>query len=375
MNDPPPLNPSERLISLDVFRGLTIAGMILVNNPGSWSHVYAPLRHAEWHGWTFTDLIFPFFLFIVGVAIPFSRRLQSGESHSRLLLRMARRSAILFGLGLFLSGFPYFDFSTIRIPGVLQRIAICYFIVSFIYIKTRIKGQAITAAALLLTYWLLMKLFPVPGYGAGVLDKEGNFAGYIDSLFLQGHMWKVSKTWDPEGIVSTIPAIVTTLFGVFTGQWLRAQKSSVEKAAWIFATANACLLAGWIMHIWLPINKNLWTSSYAVFMAGMALHGLGLCYWFIDIQGYKRWALPFVAYGRNAIAVFVLSGLLARITILIKITLDDGSQIALKTYLYQHLLASWLSPINASLAFAITYVLFWLAVMLILHRKRIFITI
>ena len=377
MANPPALNHPERFSSLDAFRGLTIAGMILVNNPGSWSHVYPPLRHAEWHGWTFTDLIFPFFLFIVGVAMPlaFSRRLERGDSELQLILRVVRRFFILFGLGLFLNGFPNFDFSTIRIPGVLQRIAVCYLVVSVIYLRTGIRGQAITTAALLIAYWLLMKLVPVPEYGAGILEKHENFAAYIDRLFLQGHMWSATKTWDPEGIVSTIPAITTTLFGVLTGHWLRTTRDATEKAAWMFVMANVCLLIGWIIDIWLPINKNLWTSSYAVFMAGMALHVLAFCYWLIDIQGHRRWALPFVVYGRNAIAVFVLSSLVARVIILIKITLDDGSQLALKTYVYRNFFSLWLSPTDASLAFAISYVLFWLALMFILYRYKIFIRI
>lgn len=370
-------NQPERLISLDVFRGFTIAGMILVNNPGSWSHIYPPLEHAEWNGWTFTDLIFPYFLFIIGVAIPlaFSRRMERGDSKASLVVQVFRRAAILFALGLFLSGFPYFDFTTIRIPGVLQRIAVCYLVVSLIYLRSGVRGQAILTAALLAGYWLMMKLVPVPGYGAGVLEKEGNFAAYIDSLLLQGHMWSATKTWDPEGIVSTIPAIATTLFGVLTGEWLRSKREPVEKAGWMFVIANVFLIAGWVMDTWLPINKNLWTSSYSVFMTGMALHGLGLCYWLVDIKGHTRWTVPFVAYGRNAIAVFVFSGVLARTIALVKVTLEDGSSVSLKAYFYDNYLLSWLPPINASLAFAIVNVVGWLAVLLIFYRYRIFIRI
>lgn len=377
MVNPPALNHPERLLSLDAFRGFTIAGMILVNNPGSWSHIYPPLRHAEWHGWTFTDLIFPFFLFIVGVAIPFSltKRLERGDPKKALFLRILRRAVLLFALGLFLHGFPKYDFYTIRIPGVLQRIAVCYLVASVVFMQTRLTGQVAFTAALLIVYWLMMKLVPVPGYGAGILGKEGNLAAYVDGLFLQGHMWSATKTWDPEGIVSTIPAIATTLFGVLAGHWLRSPRSSDERAIGMFVAANTCLVIGLIMDIWLPINKNLWTSSYTVFMAGMALHGLALCYWFIDIQGYAGWAKPFVVYGRNAIAVFVLSSLVARITTLVKINLADGSQVALKTYLYDNLFLTWLSPIDASLAFALSYVLFWLAVICILYRYKIFVTI
>lgn len=377
MVNPPTLNHPERLLSLDAFRGFTIAGMILVNNPGSWSHIYPPLHHAEWHGWTFTDLIFPFFLFIVGVAIPFSltKRLERGDPKQALFLRILRRAVLLFALGLFLHGFPKYDFSTIRIPGVLQRIAVCYLVASVVFMQTRLTGQVVFTAALLIVYWLLMKLIPVPGYGAGILEREGNFAAYIDQLFLEGHMWSATKTWDPEGIVSTIPAIATTMFGIFTGLWLRAERSQIEKGAWIFVAGNVCLIVGSVMDIWLPINKNLWTSSYSVFMAGMALNGLGLLYWTMDIHEYRRWGTPFIIYGRNAIAVFVLSSLAARITTLVQIPLEDGSEITLKTYIYQNFFLTWLSPIDASLAFALSYVLFWLALMFILFRYKIFVTI
>ena len=225
-------NPSGRLLSLDFFRGSTILAMILVNNPGSWSHVYPPLLHAKWHGWTFTDLIFPFFLFIIGVAIvyAFSKRISSGAPKIDLYKKIIRRTLIIFALGLFLSGFPYFDFSTIRIMGVLQRIAICYLVASIIYLHTDWKGQLGWAIGLMLAYWAMMEWIPVPGVGPGSYEKGANFAAYIDSMFLEGHMWSVSKTWDPEGIISTIPAISTTLFGVLTGHWMRSDKNPIEKA-------------------------------------------------------------------------------------------------------------------------------------------------
>jgi predicted acyltransferase len=220
-----------RLTSLDVFRGATIAGMILVNNPGSWSYVYPQLRHADWHGWTFTDLIFPFFLFIVGVAIvfSFSRRVELGYSRVKLFGKVVRRTIILFALGLFLNGFPEFNFSTIRIMGVLQRIAICYFFASVIYLTSSVRWQAFWSFALLFIYWGLMEFVPVPGIGAGLYEKGRNFAAYVDSLILKGHMWSATKTWDPEGIVSTIPAISTTLFGVLTGHWLRRREARKKR--------------------------------------------------------------------------------------------------------------------------------------------------
>jgi predicted acyltransferase len=366
---------SERMVSLDVFRGITIAGMILVNNPGSWSYVYGPLAHAEWHGWTPTDLIFPFFLFIVGVAITLSLegRIARGESQRKIFLRILRRSIILFALGLFLNGFPFFKLSTIRIPGVLQRIALCYFFAALIFMKTKIRGQAATAIALLAVYWLLMKLVSVPGYGAGVLDKDGNLAAYLDNLLMHGHLWR--PTWDPEGILSTIPAIATTMFGILTGHWLKSNRTIVEKAYGMLFAGIVGIVLGQIMNVWFPINKNLWTSSYVVFTAGMALLFLGACYWLVDGKGFKRPLTPFVIFGVNPITVFVLSGVVARLMGLYQVAQPDGTPVTLKTYIYQNLFASWAGPLNGSLFFALAYVFAWLAPMTILYRKKIFIKI
>lgn len=378
--------PAGRLVSLDAFRGFTIAGMILVNNPGSWSYVYPQLRHAEWNGWTFTDWIFPFFLWIVGVAmtLSFSRRMAQGSTKGKLVLHTVRRSAILFLLGLIMAGFPFgllfdhvFSFSTIRIPGVLQRIGVCYFFASMIFLYTGVCGQVIWTVALLTVYWLLIKLVPVPGYGAGVLEPIGNLAWYIDSNLLRGHTWSAAPVpgFDPEGILSTIPAIATTLFGVLTGHWLRSNRSKEEKTAWMFVAGNACLLLGSILDMWLPINKNLWTSSYSIFMTGWALICLATFYWLMEVKGYTKWAKPFVVYGMNAIAVFFLSGILARILMLIKVTAADGSAVALKNYLYQNIFQAVAGPMNGSLLFAISYVVFWWAIMAILYRMKIFIKI
>ncbi|MCS6806122.1 MAG: DUF5009 domain-containing protein [Blastocatellia bacterium] len=366
---------AERLVSLDVFRGITIAGMILVNNPGSWSHVYRPLQHAEWHGWTPTDLIFPFFLFIVGVAITLSlpKRLARGDSRRALFAQIVQRTLILFALGLLLNGFPFYDLSKIRIPGVLQRIALCYFFASLIFMWTKLKGQVMFTVALLILYWLLMTLVPVPGYGAGVLEQEGNLAAYVDYRLLRGHLWK--PTWDPEGLLSTIPAIATTLCGVLTGYWLKAARSVSEKTRGLLLAGLAGVLLGQLMDVWFPINKNLWTSSYVVFTAGMALLCLGACVWFVDGLGYRRLVTPFVMYGVNPIIVFVLSGLLGRLMVIYKLTQPDGSSVSFKTYVYEHFFASWAGPMNGSLLFAIAYVIAWLIPLAILYRKKIFIKI
>ena len=364
----------KRLSSLDAFRGITIAGMILVNNPGSWSHVYPPLLHSEWNGWTPTDLIFPFFLFIVGVALTFSLEKQLNVHDRRYVyLKIARRTLILFGLGLFLSGFPYYNLAKIRIPGVLQRIAVVYCIASVITLNTRVKGQAWTMAGLLLLYWGLMKLIPVPGHGAGDLSATGNLAAFVDNKLLHGHIWK--ETWDPEGVLSTIPAVATTLSGVLTGHWLRSGRDKQEIAGWMFVAGWIAIVVGLFWGIVFPINKSLWTSSYVVFTSGAALQFLAFCYWLIDVKGIKKWAHFAIVYGMNAIAVFVLSGLVARILIYTKIILPDGGKLSLKGWIYQHFFLSWAEPINASLAFAVFNVLFWLGLMAILYRKRIFIKI
>lgn len=369
----------SRLLSLDVFRGITIAGMVLVNNPGTWSAIYPPLAHAEWHGWTPTDLIFPFFLFIVGVAIPlaFAKRLDDAEKSKRdLYLKIIRRSLIIFALGLFLSGFPFFDFANLRIPGVLQRIAVCYLVVSLIYINTKWRTQLIIAIVLLLIYWALMKLIPAPGFAAGDLSKEGNLAGFIDRTILGiNHIWKQAKVYDPEGILSTIPAISTTIAGVLTGSWIRSQRENTEKVGGLFFAGAICVAIGWSWNFFFPINKSLWTSSYVMFTAGIALQFLGFCYWLIDIKGYKRWTKPFLIFGVNALALFVFSGLLARIMGLIKTTHMNGKPGSLQTWIFEHLFLSWASPINASLAYAITYILFWLFLMWLLYRKRIYIKV
>ncbi len=361
----------QRLESLDVFRGATIAAMLLVNNPGTGDAVYPPLRHAEWHGWTFTDLIFPFFLWIVGVAMTFSfaKRLACGDGRGTLLLHALRRSAVIFALGLFLAAVPRFDPGTIRIPGVLQRIAVCYLVATVIYLWSGVRGQILSTAALLGGYWIVMRFVPVPGHGAGALDVDGNFAHYVDSMLLRGHMW-ASNTWDPEGIVSTLPAIATTLLGILTGHILRARRSAPEKTAWIFLVGNALIVAGLAMDAWLPINKNLWTSSFSVFMAGMAASVFAACYWLVDVQGLRRWAKPFAIYGMNAIALYVMAGLLAKLLAYVRVSAGAGPALTLKAYLFSRLFAPLAAPVNASLLFGLCFVLiFFLIACLMYHFK------
>lgn len=367
----------DRFVSLDVFRGITIAAMILVNNPGSWQSVYSPLLHAEWHGWTPTDLIFPFFLFIVGVAITLSleRRIAAGASRTGLLLPILRRSLIIFGLGLVLSGFPFYRFSTLRIPGVLQRIGICYFFGSLLYLYCGLRGRVIALISLLLGYWAMMVWIPVPGIGSGQLTPEGNLSAYLDRYFLEGHLYASTRVYDPEGILSTLPAIATVVFGILTGQWFRSSENHGKLLSGLVAGGVILCGAGLVWDLFFPINKKIWTSSYAVFCAGMALLFLSICYWSADVRHHRLWIRPFLVFGMNAITVYVLSGLLSRVLLLLTWTDSTGTAWNLKTYLYQTLFAAWASPKNASFLWAFTYVFFWWGVMYVFYRKKIFIRI
>jgi predicted acyltransferase len=364
-----------RMTSLDVFRGITIAGMILVNNPGNWGAIYPPLEHAEWNGWTPTDLVFPFFLFIVGVSITLAlgRRAEQGGPKRDLYLKIVRRTLIIFALGLVLAGFPRYNLATLRIPGVLQRISVCYLIASIIFLNTKWRTQVMIAAALLVCYWAIMVLIPTPGFGTGNLTLEGNLAAFVDRTLFGQHTWK--PLYDPEGLLSTIPAIATALCGVLAGHWLRSRRSDLEKVSGLFVAGAALIVLGWAWGFWFPINKALWTSSYVLLTAGLALQFLAVCYWVVDISGRRRWATPFIIFGSNALAVYFLAELFARIIDVVTVTRADGTSVDLKSVIYENLFASWASPINASLLFAICVVLIWLGVATILYRKRVFIKV
>jgi predicted acyltransferase len=377
---PQTVAPRERLLSLDVFRGLTIAGMLLVNNPGSWSASYPPLRHAAWHGWTPTDLIFPFFLFIVGITTYLSvgARRERGDSERAIIAQILKRGVIIFLLGMLLSGFPFFDLSTIRVPGVLQRIAVVYVLTALLTLRTTLTQQIAIIAALLYGYWFLMTLVPVPGRGLGALfldEPSATLAAWIDRLLLDGHLWKATGTWDPEGILSTIPAVGTAMLGVCAGQWLARRLPLPERIAALFAVGSIGSVAGLMWGWSFPINKNLWTSSYVLFTAGMACAVLATCMWLIDYQRITWWTKPFVVFGVNPIAAFVGSGLLARLIYSVIKVPYEGEHVALQTALYKAAFASWLPPRDASLAFALCTVLFWLAVMWLLYRRKIFLRV
>jgi len=363
---------SKRLLSLDVFRGLTIAGMILVNSPGN-NTAWWPLDHAEWNGVTPTDLVFPFFVFIVGVSLVFSlrKRLEEGAARPELFRQILKRTAVIFALGLLLNGYPHYPLSTIRIPGVLQRVALCYFFASIIFLWGSVSTQIMVLIAILLGYWGIMVLYPVPGFGPGNLTKEGNLASYIDRALLAGHLYR--PVYDPEGILSTLPAVATALCGSLTGIWLRFVNIHVRKVTGLLQAGLVCLLAGWKWGYVFPINKALWTSSYVLVSTGWALVLLSLCYWLIEILGWKRWAKPFEVFGTNAIAAYFLHVLFLKIQNLIRLPRLDGSPGNLRLFITDHLFSGWLSPPNASLAYAVCYTLFWLFICWNLYRRKLFI--
>jgi len=404
---------SGRLISLDVFRGLTIAGMILVNNPGTWSKIYEPLKHAAWHGCTPTDLIFPFFLFIVGVSITLSltKRKEQAGSKKDLYIHIFRRGIILIVLGLILSTpMDFFvksdkTFWEIivgwRIPGVLQRIGLVYIIAAILFLTLNVRKIVITTIIILFTYNLILALVPVPtigkaSFGPVVVEKQNenivyvddNLPAYIDRLILGKNIW-IKDKYDPEGLLSSLPAIATVLIGILVGIWMREKVEIGEKISWLFTVGYLLTVAGYIWSAWFPINKPIWTSSYVLYTGGLGILFLATCYWLIDAKKYDGWTKPFLVYGSNAITVFFASGVLARILTIVKVEggnaagllFENGlhkvlaQEITLKDYLFANLFLSWLSPINASLAFALAYVLIWLGLMWILYAKKIFIKI
>ncbi|MGA2939483.1 MAG: heparan-alpha-glucosaminide N-acetyltransferase domain-containing protein [Syntrophobacteraceae bacterium] len=370
--------PKGRLASLDAFRGFTIALMILVNSPGDTKAVYAPLSHADWNGWTFADTVFPSFLFIVGVSLVFSfaKQEEKGKPNSAFVVRLLRRTLILFALGLFLNVFPTFYLSTIRIPGVLQRIALCYFFASLIVLKADLRGCILWLIGLLASYWLMMRFIPVPGIGAGVLEPGKNFAAWVDSLFLSGHMWSYyNGTWDPEGIVSTIPAIATTLFGVLTGQWLSSSLPERRKVAGMVCAGLVLLIAGYILDRWLPINKSIWTSTFSIFMAGMALVCLAFFHWSIDVADFSRWAKPFIILGLNPIAVYVLSEVFDTTLRILNLPMVLAQNIDCQSYVFNSLCSPIAKSETASLLYALLTLLFMFLIAWIMWRKRLFITI
>jgi predicted acyltransferase len=374
--------PRERLSSLDIFRGVTIAAMILVNDPGDWSSIYSPLRHSKWSGWTPTDLVFPFFLFIVGVSLvfSFSARRNRGKSRSQLMLHVLRRGAVLFALGVFINGFPdHYNPATLRIEGVLQRIALCYVISSILFLWAGPKVRIAAIVLCLAGYWILMRYVPVPGLGVPthdfpLLDPFRNLTAWLDRKLLMGHLY--NRINDPEGALSTIPAIASTLLGIMAGEWLRSNRSQLQKTLTLATAGILGVIAGEIWNVWFPINKNLWTSSFVLFTAGLAMIGLALCYWIFDVRKVRiRLSAFFLVFGMNAIAAYVLSELLAASITSFNMHTSAHGITTLQGRIYHTLFVPLASSVNASLIFAIAYVLFCWLPMWILYRKRIFLKI
>jgi predicted acyltransferase len=375
----------DRLTSLDLFRGATIAAMILVNNPGN-EHAYSPLEHAQWNGWTPTDLIFPFFLFIVGVSMVFSfqSRLNRGNSRALLLRHAIRRGITIVAIGLALNySVVLISSSTrgLRIPGVLQRIGICYLAASIFFLYLKPKARAAVVFLLLVGYWILMRFVPVPGFGVPgrdipFLHPDANLGAYLDRKFL---LWGTTRlyevTRDPEGLLSTLPAIGTALLGVFTGEWLRSKQSPQSKAWGMLAFGITGLVLGEIWGIWFPINKKLWTSSYVLFAAGFALVCLALCYWATDIKRWRgAWTKPFLVFGRNSITVYAFAELFAELLDSFSVRLN-GESLNAHDYIFQRFFAPLGSPSFTSLLFSLAFVLVCLLPIWLMDRKKIFLKI
>ncbi|QGK72760.1 acyltransferase family protein [Flavobacterium sp. SLB02] len=416
----------ERLISLDVFRGFTILLMTIVNNPGSWTSIYPPLEHAEWHGCTPTDLVFPFFVFIMGTAIPFAMPVKHFDA--AVFNKIIVRSLRIFCLGFFLAFFTRFQlfglegipllilrllitfavayallgnftlkvktylavgifailislaysgieaFEDVRIPGVLQRIGIVYFFTSILYLKTNLKTQLIVAALILLIYWLLMAFVPVPGFGPANFDKGTNLAAWLDNLLLNGHLWASSKTWDPEGILSTLPAIGTGIIGMFIGQILNLQITKIEIVKKLAIAGVSLLILGLLWHTFFPINKSLWTSSYVLYTAGIATICLTILYYIIDVANYTKWTKLFLIWGVNPMIVFFFSGIIPRVLGSIKIQNPEAAseQISLQTSIYKFGIAPCFeNPLSASLAYALIYAVFWSFILWVFYKKKL----
>ena len=389
-----PMPPaSERLVALDVFRGATIAGMLLVNDPGTWSAIYPPLEHAEWSGWTPTDLVFPFFLFIVGVTTHLSlRKRQPNEMVPKIL----RRGAMIFLVGLLLNWFPFFWWGKIagnvdpsfwdrvvyrlahlRYLGVLQRIGIAYTAAALLTLKTTKKQQIAIVTSLLIGYWIVVMLLPVPGtgtIGAFVFDQPARtLEAWSDQLILGlNHIWSGSKWWDPEGLLSTIPAIATAMLGVFCGRWVGDKRRPLlERIVGLYGVGSLAMVAGSLWGWVFPINKNLWTSSYVIFTAGFACVVLATCLWLVDVRHNTRWTKPFIVYGVNPLIAFAGSGLMARVIDTFWKVNIGGKPVSIHQATYQLAFEPFFPEKMASLLWGLCFVALWYGILYLLYRRNI----
>lgn len=386
---PMPRPTSARLASLDAFRGFTIAAMLLVNNPGDWGHLYAQLAHAKWNGWTFTDCIFPFFLFISGVSMALSlgRLSAAGADRGALLRKLGVRACMVFLIGFALNWYPYFNLETVRIPGVLQRIALCTLLAAPVVVFCNWRQQCVWIVGLLGMYSVAMLYVPVPDaagiVAAGALEPGRDFGAFIDRSLLSGHLWVSSKTWDPEGLVSTVPAVCSLLLGVLCGQWTDRDMPLADKTVWMLLAGLVCLAAGSTLDAtWMPINKSLWTVSFCVWMTGWALLAFAGFYWLLDanpsaaLRGQlARWCQPFTVYGMNALFIFALSGVVAKTLGWIRWAQDGGQVVSLKAWLFAPLQGLPLAPVDASLLFAVLFNACMLGIAWWMWHKRWFVKV
>jgi predicted acyltransferase len=416
----------QRVLSIDIFRGLTMMLMTIVNNPGDWGNVYPPLLHAKWHGATPTDLVFPFFVFIMGAALPFSSN-ENGGIDRNSFLKILTRSLRIFNLGLFLNFFSKIEFlnleglnltfirllfsvivaylmlgnfslnvkflwavllffflfflsfggfaeySKVRIPGVLQRIAIVYFFSALIFFGFKIRYQVYIGASILLSYWLVMALVPIPGHETGNYGEGTNLAAWLDNYLLEGHLWITTKTWDPEGVLSTFPAVVTALLGIWAGHLVKNKKEAAIQ--WLMFLGVGLLILGKLWAIVFPINKALWTSSFVLYTAGWAMLILGLVMFLVKHKPRLGKYTFFIMWGVNPMIVFYGSGILPRALNSIKIKEGHSDQSFL-SYFYESICVPlFTNPMNASLFYALLYVVFWSIILYILHLKKIVIKV
>jgi len=366
----------QRILALDIFRGLTIMGMIIVNTPGSWEFVYPVLRHAVWNGCTPTDLVFPFFIFAMGFSayLSISRRKSNGVSNQKILLSATRRSIIIFALGLIINTFPFTDLMNFRIPGVLQRIAIVNMFCVLFLLYFSDKRIKILIPGLLVSYWAVMRFIPVPGFGFANLEPSTNLAAWIDRLVFGKHVWIYTGLYDPEGVLSTIPAIASGLIGILAGKLFSKSSSSADKLNSLLLTGVLLIFAGLVWSLDFPLNKQLWTSSFVLYTSGLAMLVFGIIYWYVDVKGKNKFATPFVAFGCNPIVAYFGSEIGAILLGIIKVKTFEG-EMSLYNWLFIHYQLTGLSPINASLLGALLFTGFWLVVVLIMYRNKIVVKI